>query len=230
MNSFHRVWPAVLALLAAMLVVSCAAPTRTEVSVEPGSRALQGGSGGLVLFPSFRGQESSGDAEVMRCLKKELAKRVPHPFRIVDTAVFQDALFPWFEANHAPRTVAELNALLERPLVRERIASLGVRYLLVIAGVARADGFPGMICGAGYGGGGCLGAFSVDSTYRAQAVIWDIAQGVESGIYAATSSGKSVGVALGIPFMFIADTQREACQALANELSRVLADVGQSGK
>lgn len=226
-------WPFLLVLLTAFFAAACSAPTRTEVSLEPGTASEQAGRGGVVLFPGTREQANPGEAAFIQCLTKEFSRRVSSEFRVMDTAAFQDALFPWFEAEKAPRTVEELNRLLARPQVRERITALRVRYLLVIASAESSDGFPGMICGGGYGGAGCLGLFWEDKTYRARAVIWDMAQGIESGSLAATSMGKSVGFALGIPILFIADTQEGACHVLAAELARLLstaAEAGSTGK
>lgn len=206
-----------------MLLAACAAPTKTDVSFEAGKPPLASG-GGIVLFPGYREQTNANEADFVRCLKKEFSQRMPRQFQLVETAAFQDVLFPWFEGENAPRTVEQLNTLLARPLVRERIASLGVRYLLVIASAGQSDGFPGVICGAGYGGAGCLGVMWEDKTHRAQAVIWDLALGVASGTLSATSTGKSVGFAFGIPVLFIADTQKHACQALAEELVHLLSN------
>jgi hypothetical protein len=215
--------PVELALMAAVLIAACAAPTKTEVSFEPGSPTSSLAAGGVVLFPSFHDHPDAPEAAFIRCLRGEFLKRRPSQLRMMDTPAFQDALFPWFEAANAPRTVEELNSLLARPMIRDRIASLGVRYLLVIASAARSGGFPGIICGAGYGGGGCLGVFWEDKTHRAQAVIWDLEKGAQSGTLVATSSGRSVGLAFGIPILFIAGTENSACEALAAELLRLLA-------
>ena len=151
-------------------------------------------------------------------------KNVSHQVRLVDAATFQDALFPWFEPNHAPLNIKELQALLARPEVRQRIASLGVRYLVNIAGSAEADGFPGMICGAGYGGGGCLGLAWENKTHRVHAVIWDVVQGTQSGALSTRTSGRSVSFAFVIPIIFVANTEGDACKALASELGRLLVD------
>ena len=228
-----------LACLAAVLASGCAAPTRTEVSFDPAPRSVQPTRDAVVLFPAYvapgygattsngqpnPGQHNAGEADFMRCLKKELEKNVSHRVKLVDAATFQDALFPWFEPTHAPSSVKELEALLARPVVRQRIASLGVRYLVNIAGSAESDGFPGMICGAGYGGGGCLGLSWENKTHRVHAVIWDVVQGTQPGSLSTKTSGRSVAFALVIPIMFVANTEGDACKALASELGRLLVD------
>ena len=228
-----------LACLAAVLAAGCAAPTRTEISFDPSPRSVQATRDAVVLFPAYvdheygsttansqpnHAQQGAGEANFMHCLKNELEKNVSHQVKLIDAARFQDALFPWFEPTHAPSNVRELEALLLRPEVRQRIASLGVRYLVNIAGSAESDGFPGMICGAGYGGGGCLGLAWENKTHRVHAVIWDVVQGTQSGALSTKTSGRSVSVAFVIPIIFVADTAGDACKALASELGRLLVD------
>jgi len=183
----------------------------------------------VVLFPTYRVRTEAGDAEFIGCLKKNLEKQVSDRVKIMDSAAFQNALFPWFEAQQAPSTIEELNALLARSFVRERIVSLGVRYLVNIASTADSHGFPGIVCGAGYGGGGCLGILWEDSTYRVQAVIWDVVKGVESGTLSTTTSGKSFGFAFVFPIIFLAYTEKDACEALSAELGRLLIDATETG-
>jgi hypothetical protein len=218
-----------LLLLAAILISACAAPTNTQVLLEGGVRPLQAGHEAVVLFPIYRERTDAGNADFIGCLKKNLEKQVSARVKIMDSAAFQDALFPWFEAQCAPSSIEELNALLARSLVSERIASLGVRYLVNIASTADSHGFPGMFCGAGYGGGGCLGISWEDKTYRVQAVIWDVVKGVESGTLSTTTSGRSFGFAFGIPIIFVAYTEKDACEALSAELGRLLIETSETG-
>lgn len=228
-HSHRQKFVCALALLAATLVAACSAPTKTVVSFEPGASVLPAAGSRIVLYSGDNEQPNADEAMFLRCLEKEFSKRLPSQFSILDKAVFQDALFPWFEAEIAPRTVEQMSGLLAKPVIKDRIAALGVRYLLVVASAGPSDGFPGIICGAGYGGGGCLGVMWEDKTNRVTAVIWDLVLGVESGSLSATSTGKSIGFALGFPVLFLADTKREACRAVANELASLLSKAGGSG-
>ena len=209
-----------------MLLAACAVPTKTEVAFEPGKAPLPARHEGIVLFPTYRVGHAYEDANFIRCLRREVAKQPQaRALRLVDAAAFQDALFPWFEPKVAPKTVEELKALLERGPVRERIQSLGVRYLVNVVSATSTDGFPGMVCGAGYGGGGCLGVFTEDKTHRVNILIWDVVQGTTSGGLSTTTTGKSFGAALGIPILFLAYTEDDACRAMASELVRLLTGV-----
>ena len=125
----YRPWAWLIVLVLALLAAACPVPTKTDVEVA--AETLHVTNEAIILFPASHEWATKGFA---RCLRTELEKRVTPKPKIMDTAAFQVAMFPWFESEHAPRTVGELNALLSRPLVRQRIASLNVRYLIRIAG------------------------------------------------------------------------------------------------
>ncbi len=216
-------WAGLIALVLPLLATACAVPTTTEVEVV--AETLHVTDEAIVLFPTLRAAGLPTNAGFVRCLRTGLEKRVTPKPKFVEPAAFQDAMFPWFEFEHAPQTVRELNALLLRPLVRERIASLGVRYLISIAGSSDLDCVPGLLCPARYPSG----ASAVDlrwknTTSRLNAVVWDMVSGDQAGELSVTSSGTSVTGAFIIPFYFIAYTERDACEALAAELGQRLYD------
>jgi len=212
-----------------ILTSACPAPTRTEVKREDALKSLRPTPEAVVLFPTHRDSAGGNEADFVRCLKANLEKQFSHRVKIIDTELFQDYMFPWFEVQYAPETVEELNRLLSKPLVRERIASLGVRYLINIARHSDSDGGgPGIICGGGYGGAGCLGAFWEDKTHEVYAVIFDIIKGVHSGSLSASTSGRSFGFAFIVPIVFLAQTETEGCKALAAELGQLLVGTTES--
>lgn len=205
-----------------ILVSACAAPTKTDVTIEIRPEALQASKESVVLFPTYRERSEADDIDFIHCVSKELEKGVSHRIHIVDTAAFKDALFPWFEAQYAPSNIQDLNSLISRRLVRERISSLGVRYLVTIARSSTSDGFPGMICGGGYGGAGCFGLYWEDKNHEVDAIIFDIVEGNKAGAFSAKTSGRTTGFAFVVPVVFIANTETEACKALAIELGQLL--------
>lgn len=211
-----------LPFLVLFLVSACAAPTKTDIKLEVTPETLKATNEAVVLFPTYRKQPEVDEKEFMRCLRRELEKEVSHRIKIVDTATFQDSLFPWFEPQYAPSNIQELNSLISRRIVRQRIASLGVRYLVNIASTSTSDGFPGMFCGGGYGGAGCLGLAWEDKNHSVDAVIFDIVKGSKAGALSVKSSGRSIGFAFVVPVVFVAYTEREACKSLAIELGKLL--------
>jgi hypothetical protein len=69
------------------------------------------------------------------------------PFRIYGEQEFTDALFPWFEPSTAPSNAAGLKSLIERPGVAERLAQIGVRYVVWLDGSTRkTDGGGSVAC------------------------------------------------------------------------------------
>ncbi|MFO7542383.1 MAG: hypothetical protein R6W97_06155 [Thiobacillus sp.] len=243
----HSLFRSLLSSLAILLLSACAAPTKTEVSYKAGKKTIQATQEAIVLFPMYvendqddisantvedRAQSKyekpgAGEIDFMRCLKNELAKDVSNHVKLVDAVTFQDTLFPWFETGHAPSNLKELKGLLARPLVRERITSLGVRYLVNIAGNAETDGFPGMFCGGGFGAAGCLGLAWEDKTHQVNVVIWDVVRGTQAGALSSSTSGRSIAFAFVVPIMFVANTERDACKALAKELGRLLVETAE---
>lgn len=209
-----------LCLIITLLLAACPSFTKTDVSIEA-EMPLEPGEA-IVLFPGYRPSKDSASWKFVRCLGTELAEREALNLTIMDTADFQDAMFPWFEFEHAPRTAHDMDSLLTRPSVRERIANLKVRYLISVALTTDADGFPGMFCGAGYGGAGCLGLAWESKTSQVNAIVWDLKTGREAGNLSASSSGETVALGVVIPLAFVANTEKDACKALADGLGEFL--------
>lgn len=76
---------------------------------------------------------SPDDMDIAECVSRTVQRTSPS-LRFISTQEFRDALFPWFEPGTAPDTLEELALLLNKPLVGERIASLGVRYVIRVRG------------------------------------------------------------------------------------------------
>ena len=133
-----------LGIIVTVLVSSaCASPTKTEIlvhktiSLDPGET--------IVLFPNRSPTAPSTARNFMQCVKKELAEHSIPLTQIANTIEFQNALFPWFEPDHAPHTAEEMDSLLSKPEIKERIEALKIRYLVSVALSETRDGFPGML-------------------------------------------------------------------------------------
>jgi len=137
----------------------------------------------------------------------------------MSTIAFQNAMFPWFEAGYAPKHPLSLDHLLRKPHVRTRIDDLNVRYLISLSASNESGGFPGFICGAGYGGGGCLGLAWENSETSLDAVIWDLRKGGSVGSFSADSSGTSLAIGVILPIIFIAYTEEDACKKMADAIA-----------
>ncbi len=237
-GSVHRLLGGLRSLVLLVLLATCASPTETDVSIEAEMSLAPGEV--LVLFiysnsvqrfsvfglgdpfPSHRQHASPASRVFAQCLGTKLAKSAAPYLRVMDTDYFQDAMFPWFEFEHAPQTAQQMDDLLSRPRIRERIASLNVHYLISMALGTDVEGFPGMFCGAGGGGAGCLGLAWAGKATQLDAIVWDLKTGREAGELSVSSSGTSWALGVIVPIIFIAYTEEDACEALAAELGEFL--------
>lgn len=192
----------VLAIVGVAYLCACAAPTRTQTS---GTVKLDlAADGRIVVYPSFG------------CLSEKLAKKIDPPSIVMSTAAFQDAMYPWFEPAHAPKSAESLSRLVAKPHVRAKIDDLKLRFLIGLTQANEGSGFPGFFCGAGYGGAGCLGVGWENKQTSLNAVIWDFREKRESGSFSVKTSGTSLMIGVGLPIVFIASTEDEACRKVAD--------------
>jgi hypothetical protein len=155
------------------------------------------------------------------------------PFKIYGEQQFTDALFPWFEPSTAPATAAGLKALLERPGVTERLAQIGVRYVVWLDGNTRKTDSGGSVaCAAGPGGAGCIGLGWWEKQSDYVASVWDLQSGAELGSVSTDVSGTSVLIGAVAPIPIITPVQRTACNRLADQLRSFLigADLAGGGQ
>lgn len=145
------------------------------------------------------------------------------PFRIYGEQEFTDALFPWFEPSTAPANAAGLRNLLARPGVNDRLAEIGVRYVVWIDGNTRkTDGGGSVACAAGPGGAGCLGIGWWEKQSGYVASVWDMATASELGTVSTDVSGTSVLIGAIAPIPIITPVQRTACDRLSEQLRSFL--------
>lgn len=131
-------------------------------------------------------------------------------------------MFPWFEPDRTPTSPAALDQLLRKPHVRTRFFDLKVRYLIGLTKKDKSGGFPGFICGAGYGGAGCLGLAWENKESSLDAIIWDLRVDGRAGDLSARTSGTSLAIGVIVPIIFIAYTDADACQQMADLIANGL--------
>jgi hypothetical protein len=139
----------------------------------------------------------------------------------VPSSMFRDELFPWFEPDTQPRTAEALSMLLDRALVRERIAHLGVRFVVALSGEtkdAKSDGF--LLCGHT----GCMGLAWWNRQTDLAAIIWNLEKAEKSAKVDVSISGTGVMPAFLIPIPFFPRTKAEACKELGRRIVRKMAD------
>ena len=191
----------------------------------------------ILKKPQLEGVGTEGD--FLSCVQEGIGGELVHPqdgqkskpskepgavqFKIYGEQEFTDALFPWFEPSTAPANADGLRVLLERPGVVERLAQIGVRYVVWLDGQTRkTDGGGSIACGAGPGGAGCIGVGWWEKQSGYVASVWDMQSGSELGSVSTDVTGTSVLIGAIAPIPIITPVQRTACSRLAEQLRSFL--------
>lgn len=145
------------------------------------------------------------------------------PFKIYGEEEFTDAMFPWFEPSTAPSNAAGLKTLLERPGVADRLAEIGVRYVVWLDGnTKKTDGGGSVACAAGPGGAGCIGIGWWEKHSDYVASVWDLQTALEMGTVTTDVKGTSVLIGAIAPIPIISPVRSHACNRLAEQLRSFL--------
>lgn len=191
----------------------------------PGSTA---GVSTAALGPSLPGIYLMSDVPsrpVRRCVFKELRKQLPDRPILAERSVRQ-SLFPWLSQSLPVATMAErLAALVHYPPAVARLNELGLGTVLLVAGGTTQDWRGAGFCGAGYGGGGCLGLMWGKRDSFIEAQLLDLSRPRESLRSEAHESGSAVLPMFGLPLPFIPATQSAACRELGKALAEQLQKV-----
>lgn len=146
------------------------------------------------------------------------------PFQVISQERFKDLTFPWFEPRFAPREMPEFSAYMDEPLLRDRVESLGVRYIVWIEGTTENTGSSGgMTCAASPAGAGCFGFVSWEKSSQYEASIWDVHNNASVGKISSQASGTSFMPAVIVPVPMIARVQANACSNMAEQIEEFLA-------
>jgi hypothetical protein len=157
--------------------------------------------------------------------------------RIMAAKDFREELYPWAEADVSAEILKEL---MEKPLTRQRIDEMEVRYIIALDRITNPDktgseprttgghsdlpfyvGQHGMMmCGAGPGGAGCLGLMVWKRTSDLRAIVWDVETGARAGTIGVKVSGTNVMPAFVLPIPIIAPTGTAACEEIGGHLAR----------
>ena len=160
-------------------------------------------------------QENIGMDELLDCVGSVMRKANP-ALGIVPDKRFRAELFPWFEPGTAPDSDEALAALLQQPVVNERITSLGVRYVVSVGGshTKSADDV-----------GGAAGVIVLGGEDQSQlsARLWDLQLAKSMGSITASASGHfAAGVIAIVPFAFGPDTKGKVCNDVGWRLAQFL--------
>lgn len=145
---------------------------------------------------------------------------------VISNQEFIDAFYPWFEARIAPTEVDDLKTIAHNEKIKDRLESLGIRYLVWIDGsTSRINQNGSVQCAVATGGiPACFGFLSWRAESVYEAVIWDVERNISVGKLSAESKGMSFVPAVVIPIPFIARTQSSACVSLVDQLKEFIED------
>ena len=145
---------------------------------------------------------------------------------VISNQDFIDTFFPWFEARIAPTDIDDLKDIAHNEKIKDRLESLGIRYLVWIDGSTTRINQNGSVqCAVATGGiPACFGFLSWRAESVYEAVIWDVDRNISVGKLSAESKGMSFVPAVVIPIPFIARTQSSACTSLADQLKAFIED------
>lgn len=187
-----------------------------EESRELPTRIAAGEAVVILAKPQIEG--AGADDDFMDCVGRGLGQ-TPANIVVRDNDRFVDDLFPWFEPATAPARPEAVTQLLNDPVVGERIAATGVRYLVWLdGGTRRLDGGGSLACGAAPGAAGCIGFGWWENETDYEATIWDLQRARSAGSVGTNVTGTSAIVGAVVPLPFIARVEGTACDRLADQL------------
>ncbi len=213
-------------LLITLIILICAGTATTAEQAQPSMTApepMRTSKVGLLYWPSTPGYKAYDFASsIDKCLTKTMTQKFPE-VEIVSQRRLRDGLFPHMEPDTQPKSEEEFAAFLQQSHVHERLVWLGLRYLIAYSGMTQADKGKGFIfCGAGYGGGGCLGFAWTGEKTELQAAVWELGAQHSLGHPSTIAKGYTLMPAVLIPLVIPARTESEACRDLATKIGEFI--------
>ena len=203
--------------LLVVLLASCTSTTVDEF--RQGATGINSDESVVIL-----GRRHSSDyetrAEFVDCVGERMTTG-NDALSVIPEKQFVDAMFPLFEPRTAPLRTRDLERLMSEPVVADKMAEFGVRYMVWLDGFTETSGRTGTIsCTVGPGGAGCFGfgSWEDDSTFDAR--VWDVASLQNVGTISTDATGQSYVPALVIPIPLIARVEANACIRLADQLKQ----------
>ena len=203
--------------LLVVLLASCTSTTVDEF--RQGATGINSDESVVIL-----GRRHSSDyetrAEFVDCVGERMTTG-NDALSVIPEKQFVDAMFPWFEPRTAPLRTRDLERLMSEPVVADKMAEFGVRYMVWLDGFTETSGRTGTIsCTVGPGGAGCFGfgSWEDDSTFDAR--VWDVASLQNVGTISTDATGQSYVPALVIPIPLIERVEANACIRLADQLKQ----------
>jgi hypothetical protein len=209
-----RGWRAITLICIALLGPGC-----TSITTQLSPRVANGiapGDGLTVILYLYRDmpmdEMEAAEEKIAGCV--EDAVRAAHrDVRVVPPEEFRRAAFPGLAFEEIPRSPEFLTQLVTNPTFQERIAPLGLRYVVIVTGGTEQKGGGMGICGAGGRGAGCLALIVFDRRSQLGAFILDVKQVRMANEFQLEAGGHPWLAIIGIfPIGLPAFTKHRACE------------------
>jgi hypothetical protein len=163
------------------------------------------------------------DGDVDNCIGSTMRDANP-ALRVVSARRFRENLYPYFMPSTTPHTLKDYQGTFEKPIVQQRVSALGVQYLIILINRETVtDWYGGILCGAGYGGGGCLGLSWWDRKSDVGFAIWDLHSKSFAGNVQAKADGMGIMPAFVLPIpIYVPATETSVCKEIGNHLANLL--------
>lgn len=211
-------WLVTAALL--LFVQGCTSVTIDEYHASPDVAISHGER--VVVLGRRHSSDYETEPELISCIGDILDDQ-NNVIQVIPERQFVDALYPWFEPRTAPMRVKDMNRLLTRKDIVDKINSYNIRYIIWVDGNTETTNSSGSIgCSVGAGGAGCFGFGTWDKESDYEASVWDYQELENLGQISADASGTSYMPAVVIPIPIIAQVQKNACKAMGLQLRNFL--------
>lgn len=206
------------AVCIAILFISLSACTNTTIDEfrKQEFEFLHGKS--IVVIGRRHASDYETEPWIISCIGKQIAAG-KSGINVIAEQDFMNELYPWFEPRTAPMQPQRLQRLLDDKVIAEKVAALGVQYIVWVDGsTQRTDSAGSISCAVGPGGGGCLGFGTWDDESSYTVSIWDIEESASVAEISANAEGTSFMPAIIIPVPLIARVKTSVCNGVAKQI------------
>ena len=196
-----------------LLLVMCA----VLISLPAAADAAANTRIGLLWWPADPVNPANPFIESLQeCLTEQISTACPGSSFVPQDSI-RDAFFPLLEPATQPDSEEAFAALLARSDIRPRVVKR-LDYLVTLTGDTAEEHNGGILCGAGYGGGGCLGFAWINKDTRISVVIWDLAGAAPAGHQESRVEGTTFIPAFILPIPIPALTEGAACRDMSRQV------------
>lgn len=166
------------------------------------------------------------DSEVYDCISDGMLDINPK-LQIMKPVTFRSNLYPYFSISTTPHSQEEFKNLLSKPLIQQRIKTMGVHYLVTLLEARKkTDGHGGILCGGGGPGGGCFGLYWSNNDTLLNAQIWNLQSVSVIGNVKTQATGTGVLPAFVLPIpVYIPATTAASCQELGEQIAKAFSGI-----